>query len=794
MLHTSRIPRASFALRAHFSKVLTLSAVVLGVGQISLAQNGSPTRSSQGVITTVASQSTPGLAASLFDGVAYKAPNTLYVSDSHVTGAGSNSVTNANVFAINLSTGQVTRVAGPPTDETNGNSGYSGDGGPAVNAKLNKPAGLAVDSAGNLYVADSGQNVVRKIDTNGIITTVAGNGDPTLNTSSGDGGAATSAKLTFPTAVTLNAAGDLYISDTLGARVRVVNASTHVITTVAGIGLAGFSGDSGPATSAAINQPTGLSIDSDNNLYIADRGNHVIREVGSNGIINTIAGQAGQTGFNDGAGSGSLLSSPYDVVVDASKTVYVADSGNNRIRMIATDGSRTVTTIAGNGSSGNSGDGGSPLSAALHGPTSIAATAAGDLFFADNSFAAVRRVTNGLYFVPVQPCRVVDTRWPSGTFGGPFLAANQTRSFAIRNSSNADNAPGGSYPGACASAPIPSNAQVQAYSLNVTVVPKRTLSWLTVSPGNTSVDPRAVSTLNSFDGRTKANAVIVPADTTDNNSPINVFGTDDTDVIIDINGYYVPAATSAFAFYPVSPCRAVDTRDANRASGFGTPNMRAGETRTFSLQSSGCNLPNSAQAYALNFTVVPRTNRFAFLTVWPSSQSQPIVSTLNATTGAVTANAAIVPVSSSGQISAYTTDAADLIIDVSGFYAAPGSGGLALYNVTPCRAYDSRGSNLQSPPINGQGAQSAAGGACAGRVANTAQSIVMNATVVPAASLSFLTLWARGSSQPLQSTLNAYDAAVTSNLAVVPTTDGNVAYFVTAPTGLIYDVFGYFAP
>lgn len=402
-------------------------------------------------------------------------------------------------------------------------------------------------------------------------------------------------------------------------------------------------------------------------------------------------------------------------------------------------------------------------------------------------------MSNGLYFVPVQPCRLVDTRWPTNTFGGPFLAAGQTRNFAIRFSANSDNA---NFPGACASAPIPGNADVQAYSLNVTVVPKGTLRWLTVSPSNSSIDPDKVSTLNAYDGRTKANAVIVPADTSDNNRAISVFAKDNTDVIIDINGYYVPEATpSSLAFYPLPPCRAVDTRDGARGNGLGTPTLAGGQTRSFSLQQSACSLPNSAQAYALNFTAVPRAGRLGYLTVWPMEQGRPTVSTLNATTGAVTANAAIVRAgSTNGQISVYSTDQADLIVDVSGYYAPPGAGGLALYNVTPCRAWDSRGSSGTGTPVNGASFHDATGGDCAGRVPASAQSLVMNATVVPAASLSYLTLWARGAAQPLQSTLNAYDSAVTSNLAVVPTTDGNVAYFVTAPTALIYDVFGYFAP
>jgi len=894
MLQTSHTSRAMSARRFHFKEVLKISAAVLTFGTLSLAQNGPQIAVSPGTITTVAGRTNEALASAFFNGVAVRG-NILYASDSHVLryDANNNPVYVANVYAVNMDTGQVTRVVGRAPDPVNGNAGFVniGDGGSAANAILYKPAGLAFDGAGNLYIADSGQNAIRKVDTSGIITTVAGNGNPALGSSAGDGGPARSAQLNFPTAVAVNGAGDLYISDTFSSRVRMVSASSQIINTVAGNGSSGFSGDNGPAINASLNSPVGIAVDGANNLYIADRGNHVIREV-SNGIINTVAGQAGQQGFADGAGSASQLSSPDDVAVDLGGTVYVADSGNNRIRRIATDGSRTVTTLAGNGTATSTGDGGPAINATLNSPTNMTVTGAGDLFFVENSFSVVRRITsspapavfpltavgssssttitvsatgnqalnvsqinppanftvtggtcggapftlsagtsctmvltftptnggstsgtltlvsnaansattsvflsmsNGLYFVPVQPCRLVDTRWPTNAFGGPFIAEGRTRNFAIRFSANGDTA---NYPGACTSAPIPGSADVQAYSLNVTVVPKGGgLRWLTVSPSNSNIDPDNVSTLNAYDGRTKANAVIVPADTSDNNRSISVFAKDNTDVIIDINGYYVPESTpSSLAFYPLPPCRAVDTRDGARGNGLGTPTLAGGQTRSFSLQQSGCGLPSSAQAYALNFTAVPKANRLGYLTVWPSGQGQPIVSTLNATTGAVTANAAVVPAGSNGQISVYATDNADLIVDVSGYYAPPGAGGLALYNVTPCRAWDSRGSSGTGAPVNGASFHDATGGDCAGRIPASAQSIVMNATVVPAASLSYLTLWARGAAQPLQSTLNAYDSAVTSNLAVVPMTGGNVGYFVTAPTGLLFDVFGYFAP
>ncbi len=167
-------------------------------------------------------------------------------------------------------------------------------------------------------------------------------------------------------------------------------------------------------------------------------------------------------------------------------------------------------------------------------------------------------------------------------------------------------------------------------------------------------------------GRVKANVAIVPAG---DNEAISVFATDTTDVVLDIDGYFVPATSATLAFFPLTPCRVADTRWPNGPLGGLT--LSGGQMRFFPLLSSSCNIPESAQGYSLNFTAVPRPT-LGYLTVWPTGQAQPTVSTLNATTGVVTANAAIVPSGTGGAISVYVTDKTDLIIDVDGYFAPGG--------------------------------------------------------------------------------------------------------------------------
>lgn len=371
--------------------------------------------------------------------------------------------------------------------------------------------------------------------------------------------------------------------------------------------------------------------------------------------------------------------------------------------------------------------------------------------------------TTPLQFVAVSPCRVVDTRNAVGTFGGPQLAGGSTRTFNLPQS-------------ACG---IPITAV--AYSLNVTVVPDQPLGYLTIWPAG-QAQP-LVSTLNS-DGRIKANAAIVPAGT---NGGVSVYVSDATQLVLDIDGYFVPAGTSSsgLQFFPVTPCRIVDTRNANGP--LGGPTLSARTSRNFPVQSSACGIPPTAQAYSLNVTAVPQ-GPLGYLTAWPTGEAQPVVSTLNSNGGEVVANGAIVPAGSGGDISVYVSDSSDVVLDINGYFAPPVTGGLSLYTVTPCRVIDTRngaGAFVGELTVNVEGSTCAP--------PSTAQAYVLNATVVPSGYLGYLTMWPDGETQPLVSTLNAYDGAITSNVAIVPTTNGSIDAYTTQPTDLVLDLSSYFA-
>ena len=309
-----------------------------------------------------------------------------------------------------------------------GTAGYTGDGGAGGSAELNGCSAVTADSAGNLYIADSGNNVIRKLAKNGIITTVAGNGTAGYT---GDGAAATASELNTPQGVALDSAGNLYIADSGNNVIRKVTLSTGLIATVAGDGTLGYLGDGAAATSAYLQTPGAVYVDTTGNILIADTGNNVVREVNTAGIISTIAGDSAGTTLGDGgAATSATLYNPEGLAEDSSGNIYISDGGHERIRLVNTSG--IISTIAGIPFPGYSGDGGPAVTAELNGPKGIALDGSGDLFIADYFNSSIRMVApNGVITTVAGnaatqgfsgdggPATAAQLNFPSGVAVGP---------------------------------------------------------------------------------------------------------------------------------------------------------------------------------------------------------------------------------------------------------------------------------------------------------------------------------------------------------------------------------------
>jgi sugar lactone lactonase YvrE len=271
-------------------------------------------------------------------------------------------------------------LAGISTIAGTGTAGNAGVSGPAASAQVSAPRGGVFDSAGNLYFADSGNNIIRRIDAaSGAISTVAGIGSAAY---SGDNAAATSAELNAPSKVVLDAAGNLYIADTGNNRIRYVSAATGIITTIAGNGTADYKGDGGPATAATLDRPQGLALDLGGHVYVADTGNNVIRWFGPGGNITTLVGTGVAGDSGDGSNAhGAALNAPQAVALDQSGDIYIADTGNDVVREVSV--TNNISTIAGQKNNAvNAGDGGTAQAASLNSPSDLALDAAGDLYIA----------------------------------------------------------------------------------------------------------------------------------------------------------------------------------------------------------------------------------------------------------------------------------------------------------------------------------------------------------------------------------------------------------------------------
>jgi sugar lactone lactonase YvrE len=271
-------------------------------------------------------------------------------------------------------------------------NGFAGDGGPARKARYSCPLGVALGGHGDIYVSDHGNNRIRMIDRSGTVTTVAGSGPTGVNSGGygGDGGLATRAQLSEPVGVAVGPDGSLYIADRDNAVVRRV-APNGTITTVAGTGVSGYSGDGGPAVGAKLSDPENIVVDARGRVFFTDQINERVRMIDVDGTITTVAGtgEAGDTG-DGGPGTDATLNSPYGLAIDAAGNLYVADSKGARVREIARDG--TITTVAGTGVPGYSGDGGRATQAQLSQPSSLAVDASGDLFIGDSGNRDVRIV------------------------------------------------------------------------------------------------------------------------------------------------------------------------------------------------------------------------------------------------------------------------------------------------------------------------------------------------------------------------------------------------------------------
>lgn len=362
---------------------ICLLAPLVGWGQVinTIAGDGNPS-----IMSGTNGDGGPATSASISPrGVTVDAAGNVYIAD-----VGSSTVRKVDTA------GTISTYAGnvnvPASNED------LGDGGPATSASIYIQAnhnGLAVDKAGNLYIADNGHNEVRMVDTSGIIHLVAGNRMPGF---SGDGGPATSAQLWGPTDVALDQAGNLYIADLLNARIRKVDTSGN-ISTVAGIGLSPTSsGDGGPAKSAALVYPLGIAVDKTGNIYVADQNGFVVRKIDTAGIITTVAGN-GTFGFSGDGGpaTSAQFDAPYSVAVDGAGNIYVADFNSDRVRSVDTAG--TITTVAGLGPEGSFIDGVAPTQTELE-PAGVAVDAAGNYYIADYQNYRIRKVTVGATQLP----------------------------------------------------------------------------------------------------------------------------------------------------------------------------------------------------------------------------------------------------------------------------------------------------------------------------------------------------------------------------------------------------------
>jgi hypothetical protein len=474
----------------------------------------------------------------------------------------------------------------------------------------------------------------------------------------------------------------------------------------------------------------------------------------------------------------------YALSANSSSVTSSAGSGSFNVETSAgcawsvTNTSTFITVTAGSTGTGNG-------TVSYSVTANSGASRVGTLTIATQAFMVTQSGTSALAFYPLTPCRIADTRAGtgfSGAFGPPYLSAGATRTFPIQSSS----------------CDVPATAQ--AYSFNITVVPHGPLGYLTAWPTGTSIPVTA--TLNALNGQIVGNAATVAGGTA---GAINLSASNDTDVVIDINGYFAPPTAQGLAFYSVTPCRVADTRVGTGFTGsFGPPEMAGGTSRNIPVQQSPCGIPSTASVYVLRMTVVAPGPLY-YLTTWPAGLPLPIAATLNALNGGVVGNEAIVPAGTAagGPISVYVSQNTNVVIDITGYFAPPGgASALNFYPVTECRLADTRSGSGFSGPF-GQpslvGGQSRTfpllSGSCG--LPSTARAYSLNETVVvpSGGGLNYLTTYPAGQTLPIAATLNAVTGGSVAAASIVPAgTSGGISVYASANTDVVIDVNGYFAP
>jgi hypothetical protein len=708
--------------------------------------------------------------------------------------------------------GVVSTVAG------NGVNGDAGDGGPAVAANLLWPAGVAVDAEGNLYISSGAR--IRKVGPDGTITAFAGT--PTAGYT-GDGGSATSAQLTEPHGLAVDSAGNLYIADSGNFRIRKVDRN-GTITTIAGNGVAGYSGDGGPAVSAQIGYVHALAFDSAGNLYFSDPYDHCVRRILTSGTVETVAGGGFGSAGDGGPAVGAELKYPYGLAADRSGNIYIADLLNHRVRVIASDG--TMFTAAGTGSPGFNGDGQPGPYTALDMPAELAPAPGGSVYIADLRNFRIRELVNSAS--PPAPTLLAPANGASGVSLQPVLSWNASSGATSYDVHFGTSSPPPLAASTTGTSYVPGPLRVgtqyfwqivarngsdsnlsATWSFTTEVIAPEAPALSSPANGATSVLTTPVLAwsaslgADSYDVYIDGSLVTNTQDTSYAPQTLTPDTAYSWSVVARNSAGSAPSPTWAFTtgapplglhFVPVTPCRVADTR--NPAGPFGGPAMTAGSTRSFAVPQSACSIPGTAQAYSLNVTAVPQ-GPLSYLTLWPTGQAQPFVSTLNSLGGIVVANAAIVPAGSSGAVSVYVTNPADVVLDIDGYFdTSSGANSYSFYPAAPCRVADTRGPTGQfgGPSMfAGQTRDFPVPTASCG-IPPTARAHSLNVTAVPDGPLSYLTLWPTGEAQPFVSTLNSLTGKVVANAALVPAgTNESISVFATNPTDVVLDSNGYFA-